>query len=42
MAHRLLILVLVAALAWPLSGCGRKASPLPPEGSEYPRHYPSQ
>jgi predicted small lipoprotein YifL len=41
--RRLILLVLVAALAAPLAACGRKGPPTPPEGADpnYPRSYPS-
>jgi hypothetical protein len=38
--RRLLVLGLALALAVSLSACGRKSSPKPPEGSEYPHVYP--
>ena len=40
MVRKFTILMLVAAIAVPLAGCGRKGKPLPPEGSVYPRTYP--
>lgn len=40
MVRKLTILMLVAAMAVPLAGCGRKGKPIPPEGSTYPRAYP--
>ncbi len=39
--RRLLVMVLVLALAAPLASCGRKGSPEPPPDSEYPRQYPA-
>ncbi len=33
--------VFVVALASAVSGCGRKNSPIPPEGSTYPQDYPT-
>jgi hypothetical protein len=36
------VLLLIGALALPLAACGKKASPEPPPGSEYPRDYPTQ
>lgn len=42
MIRKLLVLLLVAAVASPLVGCGRKATPKAPPGSEYPRDYPTQ
>jgi predicted small lipoprotein YifL len=39
---RLLIWMIAASLALPaLSACGRKGAPEPPEGTTYPRQYPS-
>ena len=38
--HRLLILGMVALMAVPLGGCGRKGNPEEPEDSIYPRVYP--
>lgn len=38
--RRMTLLVMVAALAVGLTGCGRKSRPIPPEGSLYPRTYP--
>ena len=42
MIRRLLILILVCALAAPLGACGKKGPNEPPEGkkSDYPRQYP--
>ena len=43
-AMRLTMLTLLAALALPMTGCGKKASLDPPPGSEnsqYPRAYPT-
>lgn len=40
MARKLLMLVLVVAMAAPLAACGRKGKLIPPEGSTYPRTYP--
>lgn len=39
--RKLTTLILVAAMAVSLSACGRKGKPIPPEGSAFPRHYPS-
>jgi predicted small lipoprotein YifL len=39
---RLLILLLLAAVALPVAGCGRKGAPEPPPGADYPRTYPSR
>lgn len=39
---RVLVLLLVAMLAVPVAGCGKKGPPEPPEDSEYPRSYPSR
>ncbi len=41
LAARLIIAVLVAALAAPLAGCGRKSQPDHPEGSKFPRNHPA-
>lgn len=38
----LLLAVLIGILTVPVSGCGRKAQPVPPPGSDFPRTYPSQ
>jgi predicted small lipoprotein YifL len=41
-ACRRTALVLVLALVLPqLAACGRKGPPEPPEGSTYPKQYPS-
>ena len=40
MLRKLLVLVLVLAMAAPLGACGRKSSPQHPPDSEYPRQYP--
>ena len=42
MWRRLMLLILIAALAAPLAGCGRKATPEHPPGSDYPRTYPAR
>jgi hypothetical protein len=42
MTRRMFFLALIAALAAPLGGCGRKASPESPPGSDHPRRYPTQ
>lgn len=36
-----LILALAAALAMPVSACGRKGKPEAPPGSDFPRTYPT-
>jgi len=38
--QRLMMLVLLIAIASPLTACGRKGSPDRPEESKYPRSYP--
>ncbi len=42
MIRRLITLLLMAALAAPLAGCGKKDDPQPPPGkhSDFPRQYP--
>ena len=42
MLKRMVILVLVVAMAWPLLACGRKSQPEPPPDNTYPRTYPTQ
>jgi predicted small lipoprotein YifL len=42
MTRRLLIFLLVLAMAAPLAACGRKAPLVTPPGSDYPRKYPTQ
>ena len=42
MAKKLLIVLLVLAMASPLVACGRKSRPEPPPDSTYPRQYPTQ
>ncbi len=41
MLRRLILIVLVLAMAAPLGACGRKSSPALPPDSEYPRKYPT-
>ncbi|MBK8209352.1 MAG: hypothetical protein IPK78_04685 [Rhodospirillales bacterium] len=40
--RRLLLLLLLAGLALPAAGCGRKGQPEPPPGADFPRTYPSR
>ena len=40
--QRALTLALVVAIALSSAACGRKSTPDRPDGSEYPRNYPSQ
>lgn len=42
MMRKLLVLLLVALIATPMAGCGRKGKPEPPEDSQFPRTYPTQ
>ncbi len=42
MTRRLLILLLVLAMAAPLAACGRKKTPAQPPSSDHPRKYPTQ
>jgi predicted small lipoprotein YifL len=42
MMKRILVLLLVALMAAPVAGCGRKGNPERPEGSQFPRQYPTQ
>lgn len=39
---RLLVVLVVAAVLLPATGCGRKNAPEPPPGADYPRTYPSR
>lgn len=39
---RTLAIVLALAMITPLAACGRKGPPDFPEGSKYPREYPSE
>lgn len=39
---RLVAVMLILALAVPGAACGRKASPEPPPGSDFPRTYPNR
>ncbi len=39
---KILALVLALAMISPLAACGRKGPPQFPEGSEYPREYPTK
>jgi len=39
---RALAIVLALAMISPLAACGRKGPPTFPEGSKYPRDYPSE
>lgn len=36
------LLMVVAALAAPLSACGKKGKLTPPDGAEYPKDYPTR
>ncbi|MBL6935559.1 MAG: hypothetical protein ISR48_09110 [Alphaproteobacteria bacterium] len=40
--HLLLAVLVAVSLSLALGACGKKSDPEPPEGSEYPRHYPDQ
>ena len=40
--RRLLLLMIMAGLALPVAGCGRKGQPEPPPGADYPRTYPGR
>ena len=40
--RQLLLALLVAVVVLPAAGCGRKAQPEPPPGSDFPRTYPSR
>ena len=42
MIRKIVIVMLILALASPLAACGRKSSPKQPEGSDHPRQYPTQ
>ena len=42
MIRKLVLLALVLAIAVPVAGCGRKGALDAPEGTEYPREYPSR
>ncbi|MCP5366537.1 MAG: hypothetical protein H6907_04860 [Hyphomicrobiales bacterium] len=39
---RLLLALAVPLAAAPVAACGRKAAPVAPEGSKYPRKYPAE
>lgn len=39
---RIVLLLMVVALASPLGACGRKGKPEHPEGSDFPREYPAK
>ncbi len=41
MIRKLLLIVLVLAMAAPLGACGRKGHLDPPRDCNYPRHYPN-
>jgi hypothetical protein len=41
MERRILLIGLASAALLPLAACGRRSSPKPPEGSTYPREYPT-
>lgn len=41
MSKRVILALVLAAAALSLEACGRKGDPLAPEGSAYPRTYPS-
>jgi predicted small lipoprotein YifL len=36
------LLMVVAALAAPLSACGKKGKLTPPDGAQYPKDYPTR
>jgi predicted small lipoprotein YifL len=40
MMKRLVLVLVLAAVATSLSACGRKGRPIPPEDAVYPRQYP--
>lgn len=40
MTRKLVLVLVLAAMATSLSACGRKGRPVPPEDTVYPRHYP--
>lgn len=42
MIRKIVIVMLILALASPLAACGRKSSPEQPKGSDHPRAYPTQ
>jgi len=42
MTRKLIVIVLVLAVASPLAACGRKGSLETPPDSTYPRTYPSK
>ena len=41
MARTLILVFLIALMAAPLVGCGRRGALEAPPGSDYPRKYPS-
>ncbi len=40
--RKIVVIMLILALASPLAACGRKSSPERPKGSDHPRVYPTQ
>ena len=42
MIRKIVIVVLILALASPLAACGRKSAVERPKGSDHPRTYPTQ
>ncbi|MDP7097136.1 MAG: lipoprotein [Rhodospirillales bacterium] len=42
MIRKIVIVMLILALASSLAACGRKSSPEHPKGSDHPRTYPTQ
>lgn len=42
MFRRILIALLVVGIVASLGACGRKGKVEPPEGSDFPRQYPTQ
>jgi len=39
---KIIVIVLALAVISPLAACGRKGPPESPQGSEYPRKYPTE
>jgi predicted small lipoprotein YifL len=41
MMRWLVVVLVVAGLSLAATGCGRKGSPEPPPGADYPKRYPA-
>lgn len=40
--RKLFVLLLLLAVALPVAGCGRKAAPQAPPGTDFPKQYPKE